>query len=55
MPAHAMSSIVGPSVTIPIRRGKLMFGTWQGVYLNEHRDFGGDRRIVVTVMGSALK
>lgn len=55
MPAHALASIVGPSVTIPIRRGKLMFGTWQGIYLNEHRDFGGDRKIVVTVMGSASK
>lgn len=55
MPAHAMASLVGPSITIPIKQGKLMFGTWQGVYLNEHRDFGGDRKIVVTVMGSALK
>ncbi|MCF0244628.1 MAG: YjbQ family protein [Bacteroidaceae bacterium] len=51
MPAHAKSSIVGASITIPITDGRLNLGTWQGIYLCEFRDYGGARRIVATVMG----
>lgn len=51
MPAHAKSSIIGPSVTIPITNGRLNMGTWQGIYLCEFRDYGGSRKIVATVMG----
>ena len=51
MPAHAKSSIIGTSVTIPITNGKLNFGTWQGIYLCEFRDYGGNRRIVATISG----
>ena len=51
MPAHAKSSIIGTSVTIPITNGKLNLGTWQGIYLCEFRDYGGNRRMVVTISG----
>lgn len=49
MPAHAKSSITGVSLTIPITRGRLNLGTWQGIYLCEYRDYGGPRSIVVTI------
>jgi len=51
MPAHIKATVVGSSVTIPIRRGRLALGTWQGIYLGEHRDAGGARTIVVTLTG----
>jgi secondary thiamine-phosphate synthase enzyme len=51
MAAHIKSVLVGESVTIPITDGRLNFGTWQGIYLLEHRDHGGARRIVVTITG----
>lgn len=51
MPAHIKASLLGPSLTIPIKDGRLNLGTWQGIYLCEHRDYGGSRRIVITVMG----
>ncbi len=51
MPAHIKSSLLGPSLTIPIKNGRLNLGTWQGIYLCEHRDYGGARKIVVTVNG----
>lgn len=51
MPAHAKSSLVGSSITIPISRGRLNLGTWQGIYLCEFRDYGGSRRIVATILG----
>lgn len=51
MPAHAKSSIIGMSVTIPITNGKLNLGTWQGIYLCEFRDYGGNRQIVATICG----
>lgn len=51
MPAHLKSSILGSSVTIPITNGKLNLGTWQGIYLCEHRNYGGSRKIVVTAFG----
>jgi len=52
MPAHLKSSILGSSVLIPIKNGHLALGTWQGVYLCEHRDYGGSRNIIVTVWGN---
>ncbi|WP_285820797.1 secondary thiamine-phosphate synthase enzyme YjbQ [Bacteroides acidifaciens] len=51
MPAHAKSSIIGTSVTIPLTNGKLNLGTWQGIYLCEFRDYGSNRRIVATISG----
>ena len=51
MPAHIKASILGASVSIPITRGALALGTWQGIYLGEHRDFGGARKVVVTLNG----
>lgn len=49
MPAHAKSSLMGVSLTIPITNGRLNLGTWQGIYLCEFRDYGGERSIVLTV------
>lgn len=49
MPAHAKSSLFGVSMTIPISNGKLALGTWQGIYLCEFRDYGGERTIVATI------
>ncbi|OMJ87041.1 hypothetical protein SteCoe_11282 [Stentor coeruleus] len=54
MPAHVKSSLLGVNQFIPIRNGKLMLGTWQGIYLCEHRDHGGNRQIVLTIQGQAL-
>ena len=51
MPAHVKASMMGASVQIPIGGGRPLLGTWQGIYLCEHRDRGGPRRLVVTVMG----
>ena len=51
MPAHAKSSIIGTTVTVPITNGKLNLGTWQGIYLCDFRDYGGNRRIVATISG----
>ncbi len=51
MPAHIKSSLLGPSLTIPIKDGRLNLGTWQGIYLCEHRDYGGSRKVVITLMG----
>lgn len=51
MPAHIKTSMLGNSLTIPITNGKMNLGTWQGIYLGEHRDHGGNRRIVVTLQG----
>ncbi|MBR2359483.1 MAG: secondary thiamine-phosphate synthase enzyme YjbQ [Bacteroidaceae bacterium] len=51
MPAHAKSSLTGVSLTIPITRGHLNLGTWQGIYLCEFRHDGGSRRVVATVLG----
>lgn len=49
--AHVKTALVGPSVTIPITNGKLNLGTWQGIWLCEHRNHAGSRRIVVTLQG----
>ncbi len=51
MPAHLKTSLLGSAVTVPITSGRLNLGTWQGIYLCEHRDHGGPRRIVVTLFG----
>ena len=51
MPAHIKSSTLGAELTIPINQGRLMLGTWQGIYLGEHRDQDGARRIVATIQG----
>ena len=51
MPAHIKASVLGPSVTVPIAGGRLALGTWQGIYLCEHRDSGGPRQVVVTAWG----
>ena len=53
MPAHMKASMMGSSVTIPVRNGELALGTWQGIYLCEHRNHGGARRLVVTLHGEA--
>ncbi len=51
MPAHIKASILGSSLTIPITNGKFNLGTWQGIYLCEHRNHGGRRRLVITING----
>jgi secondary thiamine-phosphate synthase enzyme len=51
MPAHLKAAVLGASVTIPIRNGRLALGMWQGIYLCEHRDRGGERDLIVTVWG----
>ena len=51
MPAHIKASLLGPSLSLPIAGGRLALGTWQGVYLCEHRDHGGPRDLVVTLHG----
>lgn len=51
MTSHIKASILGSSVTVPILNGMLNLGTWQGIYLCEHRNYGGARKIVVTLMG----
>ncbi|MCC2545626.1 secondary thiamine-phosphate synthase enzyme YjbQ [Hymenobacter sp. BT175] len=51
MPAHLKAAMLGTSVTIPITDGQLALGTWQGIYLGEHRDQGGRRWVVATLMG----
>ncbi|CAM1363077.1 conserved hypothetical protein [Tenacibaculum litoreum] len=52
MPAHIKSSMLGCQVQIPITNGKLNLGIWQGVYLGEHRNYGGRRKIVLTAFGN---
>ena len=51
MPAHIKASLMGPSIQIPVSEGSFAFGTWQGIYLCEHRNFGGPRKVVVTIWG----
>ena len=51
MPAHIKASLLGPDLTLPIAGGRLALGTWQGVYLCEHRDDGGTRSVLATVWG----
>ena len=51
MPAHIKSSLMAPDLTLPVSSGGLNLGTWQGIYLCEHRDHGGSRRLVLTLNG----
>lgn len=52
MTSHIKSSLLGSSLTLPVRNGRFYVGTWQGIYLCEHRNRGGARRLVLTVLGS---
>jgi secondary thiamine-phosphate synthase enzyme len=51
MPAHVKSALTGAGLTLPVADGRFALGTWQGIYLCEHRDSGGPRRLVVTLFG----
>jgi secondary thiamine-phosphate synthase enzyme len=51
MPAHIKAALLGPSLTLPVARGRLALGTWQGIYLCEHRNRGGSRSVVATLWG----
>ena len=51
MTSHIKSSLLGNSVNVPIQKGRLLLGTWQGIYLCEHRNHGGSRKLVITVEG----
>ena len=51
MPAHIKSSLLGASLTLPVQKGRVLLGTWQGIWLGEHRIRGGQRRIVATLQG----
>jgi secondary thiamine-phosphate synthase enzyme len=53
MPAHIKAALLGPSLSLPVSRGRPALGTWQGIYLCEHRDHGGPRRVVATAWGAA--
>ena len=53
MPAHVKASLMGSSVSIPIGDGELLLGTWQGIYLCEHRNRGGSRNLVLTLWGES--
>jgi secondary thiamine-phosphate synthase enzyme len=55
MPAHIKASLLGPSLSLPVSRGRLALGTWQGVYLCEHRDHGGARSLLATVWGQSRR
>ena len=52
MTSHIKSSLIGSNVSFPIKNGIPQLGTWQGIYLCEHRNSGGDRKIFLTVIGS---
>jgi secondary thiamine-phosphate synthase enzyme len=52
MPAHLKASLLGASVTVPITNGKLNVGIWQGIYLCEHRNYGGGRKLILTAFGN---
>lgn len=54
MPAHLKAVLLGSSLTIPISSGRLALGKWQGIYLCEHRDHGGRRRVIVTLSGETV-
>ena len=55
MPAHIKASLLGTDLTIPVGHGKLLLGTWQGIYLGEHRDDGGARTIVATIYADSQR
>ncbi|HET7444188.1 MAG TPA: secondary thiamine-phosphate synthase enzyme YjbQ [Solirubrobacterales bacterium] len=54
MPAHVKAALLGPSLTLPLTHGRPALGTWQGIYLCEHRDRGGSRSIVATAWGEGI-
>lgn len=54
MPAHVKASLFGSNVTVPVENGHLALGTWQGIYLCEHRNRGGSRRLVLTLQGNRI-
>ena len=54
MPAHVKTSLTDSSVNIPVKDGRLLTGTWQGIYLCEHRNHGGNRQLVVTLQGETV-
>ena len=54
MPAHVKASMIGNSLSIPVSNGRLAVGTWQGIYLCEHRNRGGGRKLVLTLQGQAV-
>lgn len=54
MPAHLKSALLGASVSIPVSNGKLAMGIWQGIYLCEHRNYGGQRNLVITAWGETV-
>lgn len=54
MPAHIKSSTLGCSIVIPISQGRLNLGTWQGIYLGEHRNHGGARQLIITLQGDSM-
>lgn len=51
MPAHAKASLLGFNLTLPITKGRFNLGTWQGIYLCEHRNHGGSRNLIITLIG----
>jgi secondary thiamine-phosphate synthase enzyme len=51
LPAHFKASLLGCQLTLPVTNGRLALGTWQGIYLGEHRDAGGSRKVLVTLQG----
>jgi secondary thiamine-phosphate synthase enzyme len=53
MPAHVKTSLMGPTLSLPIARGRFALGTWQGIYLCEHRDRGGERTVLATLFGES--
>lgn len=52
--AHVKSSMMGASLIVPVSQGRLLLGIWQGIYLNEHRNYGGPRRIAITINGMRM-
>lgn len=54
MPAHIKASLLGNSLTIPLAKGRLLLGTWQGIYLGEHRDHATKRNLIATISGNAI-
>jgi secondary thiamine-phosphate synthase enzyme len=55
MPAHIKASLLGSGLLIPVGKGQLLLGTWQGIYLGEHREHGGARQVVVTLFGETQR
>lgn len=51
MPAHLKASVLGSSVTVPVADGRMLLGTWQGIYLGEHRNHAGSRAVIITING----